>query len=124
MDMARTSADSLWKVGIKRRWWRGVKGGDVMLFTASLALMGCVMERKQEAVGKGWEKWTMQVLNGEKEMGLNRTITEENMKERQNAEEVSEDSHSGGEDSNGNSTTGMESSNWEDVAGQSTASMP
>ena len=34
---ARMSLDSLWKVGVKRGWWRGIKNGDVLLFVLSLA---------------------------------------------------------------------------------------
>ena len=41
---ARTSVDSLWKVGVKRRWWRPVKAGDVWLFVASLAVYNIVYD--------------------------------------------------------------------------------
>ena len=56
----RTSLDSLWKVGRKRGWWKGVAGGDVAVFVASLALMNCVYDQRKEAVdstmgkGLGW----------------------------------------------------------------------
>ncbi|KKY24093.1 hypothetical protein UCRPC4_g02559 [Phaeomoniella chlamydospora] len=67
---ARTSADSLWKVGIKRRWWKGVKGGDLIVFTTSLAILGCVMERNESVVGKGWEKKMLEILRGDGELSL------------------------------------------------------
>ncbi|KAL7779953.1 hypothetical protein CFE70_009971 [Pyrenophora teres f. teres 0-1] len=31
MYMARLSVDSAWKVGVKRRWWKGIKNGDSSL---------------------------------------------------------------------------------------------
>ena len=49
----RTSLDSLWKVGRKRGWWKGVAGGDVAVFVVSLALMNCVYDRRKEAVDSG-----------------------------------------------------------------------
>ena len=53
MYSVRMSLDSLWKVGKKRGWWKGVRGGDVALFVASLALMNVIYERRREAVDKG-----------------------------------------------------------------------
>ncbi|KAF2225501.1 hypothetical protein BDZ85DRAFT_231329 [Elsinoe ampelina] len=63
----RLSLDSAWKVGKRRGWWRGVRGGDVLLFTAALALTGVVYEKRRMAVrggvirkGVGWargESW-------------------------------------------------------------------
>ncbi|KAF4553617.1 Hypothetical protein D9617_6g093480 [Elsinoe fawcettii] len=57
----RLSLDSAWKVGKRRGWWKGVQGGDVLLFTAALALTGAVYERRKTAVrgavvrkGLGW----------------------------------------------------------------------
>lgn len=47
---ARTSVDSLWKVGVKRRWWRAMKGGDVWLFVVALAVTGVVYERDTRAI--------------------------------------------------------------------------
>ena len=56
MYSVRTSIDSLWKVGQKRGWWRGVQGGDVFLFTVSLALINVIYERRQQAVDRGFCK--------------------------------------------------------------------
>ncbi|KAH9885323.1 hypothetical protein F4778DRAFT_761106 [Xylariomycetidae sp. FL2044] len=54
---ARTSVDSLWKVGVKRRWWRAMKGGDVWVFVAALAVTGAVYERDGRAIReRGWRK--------------------------------------------------------------------
>ncbi|KAI2617952.1 hypothetical protein GGS26DRAFT_575543 [Hypomontagnella submonticulosa] len=47
---ARTSVDSLWKVGVKRRWWRAMKGGDVWVFVLALAVTGAVYERDARAI--------------------------------------------------------------------------
>ncbi|KAI1405052.1 hypothetical protein F4819DRAFT_445592 [Hypoxylon fuscum] len=48
---ARTSVDSLWKVGVKRRWWRAtMKGGDVWVFVFALAITGAVYERDARAI--------------------------------------------------------------------------
>lgn len=59
----RLSLDSVWKVGKKRGWWRGVAGGDVLLFTAALMVTGAVFERRRTAVrgpvvrkGLGWAR--------------------------------------------------------------------
>ncbi|CAJ2504657.1 Uu.00g120510.m01.CDS01 [Anthostomella pinea] len=54
---ARTSVDSLWKVGVKRRWWRAMKGGDVWLFVVALAVTGAVYERDARAIRENqWRK--------------------------------------------------------------------
>ncbi|KAL7622655.1 hypothetical protein AAE478_008168 [Parahypoxylon ruwenzoriense] len=47
---ARTSVDSLWKVGVKRRWWRAMKGGDIWVFVLALAITGAVYERDARAI--------------------------------------------------------------------------
>jgi hypothetical protein len=69
---ARTSVDSLWKVGVKRRWWRGVRGGDVWLFVAALALVNVVYDLGRDtAAGKDSAMNLIKVLRGEVEVGLN-----------------------------------------------------
>jgi hypothetical protein len=70
---ARVSVDSLWKVGVKRRWWRAMKGGDVWIFVLALAVTGAVHERDARAVreaswrkgiswlrGTGWRDWALE----------------------------------------------------------------
>lgn len=67
---ARISVDSLWKVGVKRRWWRAMRGGDVWLFVLALMVTGVVYERDANAIreaqwrkgvswirGEGWRDW-------------------------------------------------------------------
>ncbi|TDZ53226.1 hypothetical protein CTRI78_v007067 [Colletotrichum trifolii] len=70
---ARVSVDSLWKVGVKRRWWRAMKGGDVWVFIMALMVTGVVYERDARAVkegnwrkgiswvrGEGWRDWSIE----------------------------------------------------------------
>ncbi|KAG6027687.1 hypothetical protein E4U19_001906 [Claviceps sp. Clav32 group G5] len=71
LSSARLSLLSLWRVGIKRRWWRAVRGGDVGVFVLALALTGVAYERDARAAvperqwrkgitwlrGEGWRDW-------------------------------------------------------------------
>lgn len=70
---ARVSVDSLWKVGVKRRWWKAMKGGDVWVFAAALMVTGVVYERDARAIreghfrkgmswmrGQGWRDWSIE----------------------------------------------------------------
>ncbi|ORY14819.1 hypothetical protein BCR34DRAFT_559913 [Clohesyomyces aquaticus] len=65
MYSARLSIDSLWKVGIKRKWWRGVKNGDVMLFALSLATVNVLYEISPKSVNSGVARKGLGVLRGE-----------------------------------------------------------
>lgn len=68
---ARTSVDSLWKVGVKHRWWRGVRGGDVWVFVAALALLNVVYDLgKETAAGQDRALVLIKLLRGEIELGL------------------------------------------------------
>jgi hypothetical protein len=62
---ARMSLDSAWKVGVKRGWWRGVKNGDVLLFTLSLAAVNVLYEISPKSVNSGVAKKGLGVLRGE-----------------------------------------------------------
>jgi len=62
---ARLSIDSLYKVGRKRGWWRGLRGGDVMVFVASLALVNAVYEAQQGAVRGALLRKGVSSLRGE-----------------------------------------------------------
>lgn len=62
---ARLSIDSLWKVGRKRGWWKGVRNGDVLVFVASLALLDFVYEARPEAVQGATIRKAMGVMRGE-----------------------------------------------------------
>lgn len=54
---ARASVDSLWKVGVKRRWWKAMKAGDVWVFVLAVMLTGIVYEKDAQAVREGgWRK--------------------------------------------------------------------
>lgn len=66
----RVSVDSLWKVGVKHGWWRGVQGGDVLLFVVGLALLNAVYELRERAVEDKSIKTMMKILRGEAEIGL------------------------------------------------------
>lgn len=61
----RMSLDSFWKVGVKRRWWKGVAGGDVALFAASLCLINVVYERNPKAVTDGIVRKSLGMLRGD-----------------------------------------------------------
>jgi hypothetical protein len=84
---ARASVDSLWKVGVKRRWWKAMRGGDVWVFVLALMITGVVYERDARAIrednwrkgvswvrGQAWRDWSMdedgeEEGEGEKEKG-------------------------------------------------------
>ncbi|KAF1986952.1 hypothetical protein K402DRAFT_393105 [Aulographum hederae CBS 113979] len=61
----RMSLDSLWKVGVKRGWWKGVANGDVLLFVASLAVVGGVYEGVPRAVSSGVARKGLGLMRGE-----------------------------------------------------------
>ncbi|KAF4981450.1 hypothetical protein FZEAL_2738 [Fusarium zealandicum] len=69
---ARASVDSLWKVGVKRRWWKSMKGGDVWVFMVALMVTSVVYEKDAQAIretnwrkgvswlqGQGWRDWSV-----------------------------------------------------------------
>lgn len=62
---ARMSIDSLWKVGVKRGWWRGIKNGDVLLFALSLATVNVLYEISPKSVNSGVARKGLGVLRGE-----------------------------------------------------------
>jgi hypothetical protein len=62
---ARTSIDSLWKVGVKKGWWRGIKNGDVLLFVLSLATVNALYEISPQSVNSGVARKGLGVLRGE-----------------------------------------------------------
>lgn len=65
MYSLRASADSLWKVGKKRGWWKGVRGGDVWIFVVSLMVVNCVYERDVKGVRSGVARRGISSLRGE-----------------------------------------------------------
>ena len=46
----RLSLDSLWKVGVKRKWWKSRGSGDVFLVAASLVVLNSVHELRPDAI--------------------------------------------------------------------------
>lgn len=70
----RTSLDSLWKVGRKRGWWKGIRGGDVGLFVASLMVINVIYERDARAINSGVVRRGISSLRGE---GLRDWVEEE-----------------------------------------------
>ncbi|EAT90765.2 hypothetical protein SNOG_02553 [Parastagonospora nodorum SN15] len=62
---ARMSIDSLWKVGVKKGWWRGIKNGDVLLFVLSLATVNALYEISPQSVNSGVARKGLGVLRGE-----------------------------------------------------------
>ncbi len=65
LNGARSSLDSLWKVGKKRGWWRGVRGGDVWLFVGSLMVINAVYERDARAIRSGMVRRGVSGIRGE-----------------------------------------------------------
>lgn len=61
----RASLDSLWKVGRKRGWWRGIRGGDVWLFVVSLIVVNLVYERDGRALRSGVVRRGVSGMRGE-----------------------------------------------------------
>ncbi|KAK1836739.1 hypothetical protein QBC39DRAFT_337135 [Podospora conica] len=80
---ARVSVDSLWKVGVKRRWWRAMKGGDVWVFVVALMLTGVVYERDARAVKEGSWRRGISWVRGEgfRDWGVESEEEEEGEKE-------------------------------------------
>lgn len=61
----RASIDSLWKVGKKHGWWRGVANGDVLVFVASLALVNLVYDVQPAAISGGVLRKGLSSIRGE-----------------------------------------------------------
>lgn len=57
--------DSLWKVGKKRGWWKGVRGGDVCIFVISLMAIEMVYERDGRALRSGMLRKMISGMRGE-----------------------------------------------------------
>jgi len=87
---ARLSVDSLWKVGIKRGWWKGVRNGDVYVFVVALMVINAVYEVDPKAVsggvvrkglgflrGEGWVDRTLAVAENENENETETELAEE-----------------------------------------------
>lgn len=75
---ARTSIDSLWKVGVKRGWWKGVRNGDVWLFVGCLMVVNGVFTRDKRALRGGVAERGVTFLRGmdDTSMAVNESATE------------------------------------------------
>lgn len=69
----RLSILSLWKVGVKRKWWKGIKNGDVLLFMLSLAVAGAIHDWKKKAVGSTGVMVIKGLRGGESEREVERS---------------------------------------------------
>lgn len=71
---ARLSALSAWQVGKKRGAWRGTPGGDLAIVVLGLAILNGVIvrdrSRKENSVNSRVVRWAMEVLRGERELGM------------------------------------------------------
>jgi hypothetical protein len=65
MYSLRLSIVSFWKVGVKHGWWRGIKNGDVLLFTLCLATINVLYEVRPKSVNSGVMRKGLGVLRGE-----------------------------------------------------------
>ena len=65
MYSTRASIDSLWKVGVKRGWWRTRRNGDVWIFVGSLMLLNAVYEINPGAVRSGLVRKVLGMLRGD-----------------------------------------------------------
>ncbi|KAI9715158.1 MAG: hypothetical protein M1812_006137 [Candelaria pacifica] len=81
---ARASIDSLWKVGVKRGWWSGVRNGDVWLFVAGLMLVNVVFEVDAKAVSGGLLRKGLGSLRGEG--FVDRAVTQERKLDKETGE--------------------------------------
>lgn len=61
----RASVDSLWKVGRKRGWWRGMKGGDLVVLVLGMAVVGGLFETDEGAIRDGVVRRLVRVLRGD-----------------------------------------------------------
>lgn len=75
--MTRISIDGLWKVGVKRSWWRSGKHGDVWVFVMSLMLLNAVYELNPGAVTSSVVRKTLGMLRGEGWVDRVKTVNNE-----------------------------------------------
>ena len=65
MYLARSSIDSLWKVGVKKGWWKQSKNRDVLVFVSSLMLLNTVYELNPNAISSGVVRKSLGMLRGQ-----------------------------------------------------------
>ncbi|KAL9602798.1 MAG: hypothetical protein Q9219_001641 [cf. Caloplaca sp. 3 TL-2023] len=83
MYSVRLSIDSSWKVGKKRGWWKGVRGGDLGLLVAGLMIVNAVYEKDQMAVEGSLIRKGMEILRGDGKIDEREGKMEEEMKRKE-----------------------------------------
>lgn len=61
----RLSIDSLWKVGVKKGWWKGFKNGDVWVVVVAMAVVNSVYELRPGAVSGSMIRRGVEYMKGE-----------------------------------------------------------
>lgn len=61
----RAAVDSAYKTGVKRGLWKGRRGGELLLFVLSWALMGSILEGNPEAVQGGGLRKALTWMRGD-----------------------------------------------------------
>lgn len=85
--MTRLSVDSVWKVGVRRGWWKSLKGGDVWLFVAALAVVNAVYTKDQNAIKGGAVRRVISGLRGESAALRSLALDVEDVGEDENEDE-------------------------------------
>ena len=73
----RLSLDSLWKVGVKRKWWKAHGSGDVLVIVASLMILNTIHEVSPSAIKSRLIKKGLQFAKGDAQQ-LSSTKEEQN----------------------------------------------
>ena len=60
----RVSMDSTWKLGVKKRWWKAGKYGDVWVFAVSLMVLNAIYESHPDALTSSTYKRGLEFLRG------------------------------------------------------------
>ena len=61
----RISVDSLWKVGVKRGWWRGRRAGDILVVITSLMVLNVIHELRPDTIDSGLTRRAISFAKGE-----------------------------------------------------------
>lgn len=67
---ARGSAESFWKVGVKKKWFHPVQGGDAMVLVSALILLNVVYTLRPHAFRDHVLMTSLKVLRGDLDVGL------------------------------------------------------
>ena len=77
LSTSRVSIDSLWKVGVKKGWWRSGRNGDVWVFVASLMVLNAVYEVDPSAMSSAVVRKSLGMLRGEGWVDRVKTVQKE-----------------------------------------------